>query len=104
MTSVHPVKDLWFGYVDTLTLYFDDVKINENNFISPDEANEIISFLKKHHDKAGIVVTCDYGKGRSPAVAAVAAKIYSEPFDINLYPDLNHDIYNYISHNKGLQT
>lgn len=89
VTSVSPLLELSDTYKKELTYFFDDSY--ENNLISIEEAKEIVREIKNNYDE--IVVSCDYGKGRSPAIANAISDIFKMEFDINSYHDLNLLVY-----------
>ena len=58
--------------------YFSDTEEELSEYsISEEEANELASFIKDLELFNEIVVHCDYGKGRSPAVASVISEYYN---------------------------
>jgi len=76
------------------TFNFNDLKGNydsEIQFFFSDIEDELsdyaISKTLKHFNE--IVVHCEYGQGRSPAVAYVISEYYGLPFDISIYPNVN---------------
>jgi len=77
-------------YVRSSRFSFSDV--DEGPYaITDKEAEQVARFIKEVPE-AGIrelVVHCDYGAGRSPAVAMAATKYFGLPFDENAYPALN---------------
>lgn len=103
ITSVYPFRDLKGSFDFCLELLFDDIseKIeddinNMSNIITIEEANQIISFVEQIKNCQELVIHCDYGKGRSPAVAAAISKILGFEFNINSYPDINMLVYDTI--------
>lgn len=102
ITSVYPFRDLKGSFDFCLELFFDDISEVDNdidnlsNIITKDEAIEIIKFVDKIKNCQELVIHCDYGKGRSPAVAAAISKILGFEFNINSYPDINMLVYDTI--------
>lgn len=63
--------------VGLLQLYFKDVTIPGENSITKGHVQQILDFVKTHWDHVEcILVHCDAGMSRSPAVAAAIAKIF----------------------------
>lgn len=103
ITSVYPFRELKGRFDFCLELFFDDIsEIVENdidnmsNVITNEEANQIVSFVEQIKNCKELVVHCDYGKGRSPAVAAAISKMLGFEFNINSYPDINMLVYDTI--------
>lgn len=111
ITSQYPFRELKGNFNYSLEMFFDDISElveddfdNMSNIITKEEAFEIIVFLHKiiKENCEELVVHCDYGKGRSPAVAAAISNILNIEFDINSYPDINMLVYDtIISANKN---
>ena len=71
--------------------YFRDTEDELSDYsISEEEANELASFIKKLEKFNEIVVHCDYGKGRSPAVASVICEYYILYFNKDNFPNINN--------------
>jgi len=83
-------------YIAKMNFYFSDVDSDSDYFIEDEEAIKILSFVKENIDIVDeIVVHCQYGQGRSPAVASAISDYlniegikYKEE-----YPNLNIPIY-----------
>ncbi len=58
-----------------IALSFDDVQDNEINCITDDNAISIVRFFKGLHDIKTLIVSCNGGTCRSPAVAAALHNI-----------------------------
>lgn len=102
ISSQYPLVSTKGNYIYSLELFFDDITYgnedleNISNIISSTEAIEIINFVKIIHNCSELVVHCDYGKGRSPAVAAAIADILNINFNKSLFPQLNKLVYDKI--------
>ena len=63
--------------VGLLQLYFLDRTQHGEDTITQEHVQQILDFVKEHWDKIdGLLVHCDAGLSRSPAVAAAIAKIF----------------------------
>jgi len=67
------VLRLWFPDADTASEEFPEAIL-----FSPDHAREIWDFVLRHREVDRIVVHCDAGVSRSPAVAAALARILKD--------------------------
>lgn len=103
ITSQYPLTTLKGFYSNIIELFFDDISYDNNdpdniaNIISDIEAKEIINFVKNLSNNCHeIVVHCDYGEGRSPAVAAAISRLFNQNFDMSKYPKINKLVYDKI--------
>jgi len=83
-------NDLKGNYDSEIQFFFSDIEDELSDYaISEEEAKDLAKFIKtlKHFNE--IVVHCEYGQGRSPAVAYVISEYYGLPFDISIYPNVN---------------
>ncbi len=91
ITSIYPLLRLKKSYTKELSYFFDDTTEGDN-LISPSEAQEIVNeVLNNNYDE--IIVSCDYGLGRSPAVAYAISDIFNIPFNVSIYPNINKYVY-----------
>lgn len=91
VTSIYPVLRLKKSYTKELLYCFDDQTEGEN-LISLSEAKEIVNeVINNTYDE--IIVSCDYGLGRSPAIAQAISEILNIPFNVSKYPNLNKYVY-----------
>lgn len=94
VTSIFPLLRLKKTYSKDLTYCFDDA-IEGDNLITPSEAQEIVQeVINNNYDE--IIVSCDYGVGRSPAIAFALSEILNLPFNISRYPSFNKYVYHEI--------
>jgi len=96
MGDSFPFSKVEGEYINKINLYFSDVDSDSDYFIEDDEAKEILSFVDNNIDEINeIVVHCQYGQGRSPAVASAIADYLniSEIKYLEVYPNLNIPIY-----------
>lgn len=63
-----------------LQLHFQDSEFPGRATISPNQAEEIVRFVREH-DVSHIMVHCEMGRSRSPAIAAALANIFNEGND-----------------------
>ena len=79
------------SYSSIIKFYFSDVEDELSDYaISEKEALELASFIKSLKDYNEVVVHCDYGQGRSPAIAYVISKYFGIPFDKKSFPNINN--------------
>lgn len=77
-------------YQEVIEFHFDDVLEETDYSIKDSEGQELIDFISRNKYTSEIVVHCDYGQGRSPAVAIFIAKMLNLPYDFtNCYPNYN---------------
>lgn len=96
-TSEYPMYQLSSNKISNY--FFDDTLDKDNeNFITESEARSIIKDILdfKKGDSKILIVTCDYGKGRSPAIAKAACEIIGIEKSFSEYKDLNIEVYNKI--------
>lgn len=70
---------LWF--YDSNTPFYDHIQgrmVEESELFNTDQAKQILEFVKKHPTAERIIVHCDMGLSRSPAVAAALSKIMTD--------------------------
>lgn len=91
ITSIYPLLRLKKNYKKELNYYFDDTTEGDN-LITNSEAKEIIDEIINNFYEE-IIVSCDYGLGRSPAIALAIAEILDLPFNTSKYPSLNKYVY-----------
>jgi len=100
MGDTYPFSKLKGEYLDILELYFSDVEDKTNQYaIKKEDGEKVINFVKKNIEKEveEIIVHCQYGKGRSPAIAAsLAHNMFNLPFDTTKYPNINNLVYSTI--------
>lgn len=64
--------------VSVLQLAFQDIEFKgRSGAISPEQAKKIVDFVAEHNDINNILIHCEAGLSRSPAIAAAIDKIYS---------------------------
>jgi len=96
-----PFPKLKGSYIEEKSFYFSDVDAISDYAITNDDAKEIISFVDKYINKVNeIIVHCEYGQGRSPAVAfAISEYLKSKNISIeeqnylDKYPNINKYIF-----------
>ncbi len=94
VTSIYPLLRLRRPYTKDLAYFFDD-SLEGDNLITPSEAKEIIDeVINGNYDE--IIISCDYGVGRSPAIAFAISEILNIPFNISKYPSFNKYVYHAI--------
>jgi predicted protein tyrosine phosphatase len=80
-------------YVDKREFYFEDLDYENDYTITDKEIAEIISFVKeaKNNNCEEIIIHCDYGKSRSPAVGIfIGERFFNSDFRIRiLKPEYN---------------
>lgn len=90
-----------YSFKPTLILDFKDVFKDEKDFIKEKHVKKIKSILPKLRKCGLIIVGCDAGLSRSPAVAASIAKYFNENHELRSikwnYLHLNNDIYEFIT-------
>lgn len=89
------------SYCDTmLSLNFDDVSVTDIPGTVPFSMNhveKILDFMEKHQDADFLIIHCDAGVSRSPAVAIAIAEIYNDDRTFyRKYPLHNKMIYSKI--------
>ena len=68
--------------VGLLQLAFQDIEFqSRSGAISPNQAEEILKFVETHKNVDNILVHCEAGTSRSPAIAAAIANIYNKGED-----------------------
>jgi predicted protein tyrosine phosphatase len=100
MEDNYPYSKLKYKYDKELELYFSDIDYDCEYSIQKTDAEKIIKFLKyiKENDFDELVVQCEYGQGRSPAIAFFAAEFLEEKIEYNIkdFPDINNYVYNFL--------
>jgi len=90
--DLRPVKQ---NYQRVIKFHFYDITDKTSSVaIKKEEAIKIAKYIKLYKNINEIVVHCDYGKGRSPAIAKVISEKFGVPFDTNKYPGINMLVYN----------
>lgn len=91
------------SFEDIIYFYFDDVKEVSEHSMTDVEAKELINFIIKNKDSEEFVVHCDYGQGRSPAVAIFIADIFNIEHEFKIiYQDYNYYVLNKLHENYKL--
>ena len=90
-----------YGFVPTLELDFFDVFKDDKQFITKEHVKKLKNKLPEIAKAERIIVGCDAGISRSPAVATAIAKylgdIWSYTDLITKYHYMNKDVYDFIS-------
>ena len=90
-----------YGFKPTLELNFYDVfKDDKEHFITKDQVEKLKQELPKISTANNIIVGCDAGISRSPAVAYALAVHFQDHIEIinlhDAYPYMNSDIFDFI--------
>jgi predicted protein tyrosine phosphatase len=89
-----------YNFKPTLILDFLDVFKGEKGFIEKRHVQQIVKLFPKLKQSDTIIVGCDAGISRSPAVAAAIAKQLNDWTEWNTiklrYWAMNQDVYNFI--------
>lgn len=80
---------------DVLHLQFDDVAVGSADYeratsITPEEADAVVKFVKRHADKKKLVIHCFAGMSRSRSMASAIADYCNLPYDFTV---LNPHVY-----------
>jgi len=90
-----------FGRSSYITLAFDDVFYNHERFINEKHLMIIKEIISKLDNITLLIVGCDAGLSRSPAVAAAIARCVGDEIEakkiLKTYPHLNTDIFDVIT-------
>jgi len=91
MGDRYPFDKLKGSYQDTIDLLFSDIEIESHYAIQEEDIIKIIEFIDKNKNVNEIIVHCEYGQGRSPAIAF----FISEYLRLNIikksdYPNINN--------------
>jgi len=98
-------KDYDYKILNSIVLRFDDVSESEKGFVKPRHARELKRIDYSVYDL--LLIGCDAGMSRSPAVAAVIYRYVrndkkSEEI-ISTYHYLNKHVYNYLNKNLNIK-
>ncbi|KWU23411.1 hypothetical protein AS149_37110 [Burkholderia cenocepacia] len=82
------------GWRDKLVLAFDNVETLSHRLtrFGRNDAEAVIAYLRRHENEAKhVLVHCDEGTSRSPAIAKFVAEVYELPF--KAVEKYNHWVY-----------
>jgi predicted protein tyrosine phosphatase len=101
MGDTYPFPKLKGKYIDILELYFSDIEYNSEYSIQEEDKKKLIEFVNKYKNSVEtIVIHCEYGQGRSPAIAYFISN-YLEVFSIKKedFPNINNYIIKFLEKN-----